>query len=52
VTKPQQAQIIMQAFDEAYPIPGYFEEDIQTAIIKALVIIEIEEAQELETKDS
>jgi hypothetical protein len=48
VTKPEKALIIQQAVDEAYPIPSYLEEDVQTAIVKALVQIEREEVQSAE----
>ena len=43
--KTDKAKIILKAVDEAYSIPSYLEEDVRLAIIKALVIIEAEEAQ-------
>jgi hypothetical protein len=50
LTKPEQAQIILQEVDAAYSVASYLEEDIKTAIIKALVMIEREETHE--AKDS
>lgn len=51
MTKPEKAKIILQTVDEAYSIPSYMEEDVRTAIVKALVMIEREEAQS-EAKDT
>jgi hypothetical protein len=48
LTKAEKVKIILQAVDEAYLIPSYFEEDIQTAVMKALVMIEKKEAEEVE----
>jgi hypothetical protein len=45
MTKPEIAQIILECVDEAYPVPTYFEDDVREAIVKALVIIEREEAK-------
>ena len=41
-------KIILNAVDEAYRIPSYLEDDVNEAIVKALVIIEKEEAKEVE----
>lgn len=49
--RTEKAEIILQAVDEAYSIPSYLEEDVRLAIIKALVIIEKEEAKN-ETQDT
>jgi hypothetical protein len=52
VTKPERAKIILGEIDiGAYPIPSYFGNDVLEAIVKALVIIEREEAKEIETPD-
>ena len=40
MTKPEQAQIILEAVDIAYPVPAYFEDDVKEVIVKGLVIIE------------
>ncbi len=49
MTKPEQAQIILQEIDNgAYTIPSYWQEEVHTAIIKALVMIEREEMKKLE----
>jgi hypothetical protein len=48
LTKPEQAQIILQEVDAEYSIPGYFKDEVRTAIVKALVMIEREEAKDLE----
>lgn len=45
MTKPEKAHRILNAVDEAYSIPSYLQEDVHTAIVKALVQIEREEAQ-------
>ncbi|MDF2524221.1 MAG: hypothetical protein K0R31_1862 [Clostridiales bacterium] len=44
--RTEKAEIILRSVDEAYSIPSYLEEDVRLAIVKAIVIIEREEAQD------
>ena len=41
--KPEQAKIVLHEVDKAYSVPSYMENDVQEAIVKALVIIERKE---------
>ncbi|HHV13242.1 MAG TPA: hypothetical protein GXX75_23500 [Clostridiales bacterium] len=51
MTREEKARIILEAVDEAYPVPSYHEDDVREAIVKALVVIERKEAEENEKVD-
>lgn len=51
MNRSDKVKTILDAVDEAYSIPSYLEEDVRLAITKALVTIEREEAQDIETQD-
>jgi hypothetical protein len=40
MTRPERAQIILEAVDKTFPIPGYLQIDVKEAIVKAQVMAE------------
>lgn len=46
MTNEEKIKLIMEYVDDAYPIPGYFTENVERAITQALKVIEVREGTE------
>ena len=42
MTRPERAQVILEAVDKTFPIPGFMQTDVKEAIVKAQVMAEKE----------
>lgn len=40
MTRPERAQIILEAIDKTFPVPGFMQTDVKEAIVKAQVLSE------------